>query len=287
MVVLLALGIVLLLPASASATWSLVAVDEGTGEVGVAMAACGSAAVLGDADQVLGPAVLVPGRGVGVVQGVVRPESIAEMEALIGGASPSATAIIESLLAAEDDPDLIEVRQYGLALLNGTDRVASHNGDLTDQISHTVSGTDVVAVGVRTVDQAVVDEALRAFSTARNEGLSLAESLTLGLQSGSSAGGDIDCAQDQTALFAHLAVAHPADGDGRSPSTLLTVTVDADDGQNPVELLVGAYQDGQRGWINAGMRSPTLVPRWLILVVGLAMAAAAVAVIRRGMGFSG
>jgi uncharacterized Ntn-hydrolase superfamily protein len=272
---------------SAGATWSIVAVDDDTGEVGVAMAACGPVAALGEADRTLDPIVLVPGRGAGVLQGTVRPAAIGEMEALLSAPGAVGTAsgadVVAVLLAAEDDPTLVSVRQYGVVLLGDrSDSAGLHLGDDSADAAAGLAADGVTVLGVGLVDRAVAERSLAAYTASRLQGESLASALVSAVEAGSAAGGDADCGS-QTALFAQLAVAHPADEDGRVPSTLLTVTVDEDDGQNPVSLLAEGYQRGDRGWINAGRRSPTLIPRWTVLLVGLALALASVVVIRRGM----
>ena len=131
-------------------------------------------------------------------------------------------------------------------------------------------------------DPAVVSRSLAAFDRATADGLGLEQALVEALSAGSAAGGDRRC-DGQTALFAHLAVADPGDDPFR-PSTLLTITVDEGDGQNPVSLLGEALAEGRSGWVDAGLRDPTGVPRLAVMAVGAALAVAAVLVFRKGMG---
>lgn len=266
----------------ASATWSIVAIDPATGLVGAAMASCVPASVLGDPDETLVPVVLVPGRAAAVAQGTIEPEAPVELrQLLVDGASPEQA--IEELLAEDDQPS---VRQYAV-VVGATDDapggVATHSGDDAEAVVRVVTGDLVSVQGVLLGGPAVADDALAAYEAARAGGATLDRALADALLAGADAGGDRRCEPDQRALFAHLAVAE-ADDEPIRPSLLLTVTVDEEDGQNPVELLDAALEEGRTGWIDAGLRDPAGVPRNLVMVIGAALTVAAVLVLRRGMG---
>jgi uncharacterized Ntn-hydrolase superfamily protein len=305
----LALGLLCTaLAAPGAATWSLVAVDPETGEVGVAMAGCGPVATLGSPDAVLDPIALVPGRGVAVAQAAVDPDRVAQLARLLEetavGASDGADAgarasgvpagsapQLLALITEQSDDALAANRQYALAALAGG--AATYTGGEVgvagpadvgvDAYSGSRSSDRAAALGVLVVDEAVVDDALAAYLAARDEGQPLARGLAQGLLAGSEAGGDPDC-REQTALYAHLAVASPGD-EGSNPTTLLTATVDEDDGQNPVALVVSGLDEGERGWLDAGRRPARRLSRLVVLAVGVAMALAAVVIIRYGMGY--
>jgi len=274
----------------ASATWSIVAVDPETGLVGAAMASCVPASVLGDPGQALVPVVLVPGRAAAVAQGTIDPIAPPQMRAaLVSGAAAEETL---ALLSAEDEQLL--VRQYSVAVIDGdgSEAVATFTGEAVEGpvgslTSSTAgpSGTERVAVtGVLLEDEVAVERAFQAYTEARSEGRSLDRALTDALLAGSEAGGDRRCPGDQTALFAHLAVAEPDDDPAR-PSLLVTVTVDENDGQNPVALLDTFLDEGRLGWIDAGIGDdPVGLSRLLVLAVATLMAVAAFVVLRRGLG---
>lgn len=281
----------------AAATWSLAAVDPDTGEVGVAVAGCGAVSLLGDPGAVLDTVALVPGRGAAVAQGSISPELVDRLEALLadsvvgqdGLAGDRPDEVLAAVTDASEDP-LAANRQYAVAALSGPASVftgaevgqAGLPTVTVDAFSGATSTDRVAVQGVLVAGDDVVGDAVAEFDRARLEGESLARSLARGLRAGSEAGGDLDCGE-QTALYAHLAVAEPGDS-GAEPSVLLTVTVDGEDGQNPVVILSTALDDGDRGWIDAGRRPARTLPRLAILAVGLALAAAAVVVIRYGMG---
>lgn len=262
---------------AASATWSIIAVDPETGLIGGAMASCVPASVLGDPDQALVPLVLVPGQAVAVTQGTIDPTAPQRLRQLLDdGADP--TQAVAVMLEDDDQPT---VRQYSVIDSDGA--VRTFGGDDLESPAVIRTGDGVTAQGVLLRDEAVVDAALSAYQVAISEGRSFDRALADALLAGSQAGGDQRCPEDQTALFAHLAVAEPDDAPDR-PSLVLTVSVDEGDGQNPVVLLDQALDEGRIGWIDAGLREPSGIPRLAVGLVATAMAIAAVLVLRRGMG---
>ncbi len=254
------------------------------------MASCVPASVLGDPGETLVPVVLVPGRAAAVAQATIDPVAPPEMRAaLVSGAGADETL---ALLSADDEQLL--VRQYSVAVNDGdgTEAVATFTGEAVEgavgsRASSTAgpSGAERVAVtGVLLEDEGAIDVAFEAYTAARDDGQSMDVALAQALLAGSEAGGDRRCPEDQTALFAHLAVAEPDDDPSR-PSLLVTVTVDEDDGQNPVALLDSFLDEGRLGWIDAGTGDPPVgLSRLVVLAVATLMAIAAFVVLRRGLG---
>lgn len=136
---LLAFVLSLLLPATASATWSVIAVDMSTGRIVIASATC----VDGKDDFLMGiQAVVVPGKGIAACQAGVDGTHanqnlvFAELEK---GTDPK--RIIEML--AQDTA--FQTRQFGILDLKG--RSAGHsglgNGYVTQDIQGKVPGTEI------------------------------------------------------------------------------------------------------------------------------------------------
>ena len=259
------------------------AVDDETGEVGVALASCVTAGVLGEPDMVLVPAVLVPGRAAGISQGTLDLDAPEAMRNLLEeGVGP--VEVVQALTAPDFD-DQPELRQYGVVAIpepGSPFETASHGGDGLGPDTGSAQGAGVAVQGLFLTDSRVADRALDEFIDVRGDGGDLATALAAGLAAGSAAGGDRRC-DDQTALFAHLAVATP-DDDPLRPAVLLTVTVDEGDGRNPVPMLVEALDEGRRGWIDRGANRAVGIPRVAVLAVGAVLAIAAVTVLRIGMG---
>src|SRR6187397_1053862 len=128
-----------LLPATASATWSVIAVDRSTGRVVIASATC----VDRDDQFLMGvQAVVVPGKGVAACQAAVDGTHTNQMlvfSELQKGTDP--TRIIEML---SEDP-AYQSRQFGILDLQG--RFAGHsgltNGYVSQDIQGRVPGTDI------------------------------------------------------------------------------------------------------------------------------------------------
>lgn len=275
------LTMLLALATPASATWSIVAVEPETGRVGAVMASCVPAGLLGEPDQVLVPLILVPGQAAAVAQGTINPDSPAGLRQLLVDGAGSQEAI-DLLLEVDDQPT---VRQYGIVVLSPDGQsweTATYTGDDAEGARAAVAGSSVTAQGVLLTDEAVVDRSLTAFTTAMEAGESLEQALVNGLMAGSELGGDRRCGE-QTALFAHLAVADPGEDPAR-PAVLLTVTVDEGDGQNPVPMLGDALAEGRRGWVDAGLKDPVGIPRVAVMAVGVVLAIAAFFTIRKGLG---
>lgn len=267
---------------AADATWSIIAVDPETGRVGAAMASCVPSGLLGEPDSALVPVVLLPGQGVAVTQGSINPDSPGGLRQLLSDGVTPSDAIDELL----DIDDLATARQYGVVLLSPSEsgeQATTFTGADTEAIAGGVNTNTVAVQGLLLAERAMLDATLSAYEAAIANSRTLEQALLAGLAAGSALGGDRRCDADQTALFAHLAVAGP-DDDALRPSVLLTVTVDEGDGQNPVPLLVEAYDDGQTGWVDAGLIEPTGIPRVAVGAVGALLAIAAFFTLKKGLG---
>src|SRR6478672_8326641 len=115
-----AVAALLALPATASATWSVIAVDRSTGRVVIASATC-----VNNEDTFLPrvQAVVVPGKGVAACQ------------AAVDGTDQNQMLVFRELQKGTDPKDIIEMlsadpafqtRQFGIVDLQG--RSAGHSG---------------------------------------------------------------------------------------------------------------------------------------------------------------
>lgn len=213
---------VVALPIPAHATWSIVAVDPRTGEVGSAGASC--------TPFVAGIARLVPGRGAVVAQAASNMAAKTKAAELIE-AGRGAKSIIAAITAPGFDPSFAE-QQYGIALIR-TDRraqTAAFTGSTTATArGHHVGATFAVQGNILVSDQ-VIDASVTAMLVASP--IPLAERLMRALEAGSRAGGDRRC-PGRTAQSAFLGVAKPGDSPAH-PSLRIIVGLDDDDARNPV-----------------------------------------------------
>jgi uncharacterized Ntn-hydrolase superfamily protein len=227
----LAFALSCLLPATASATWSIVAVDMATGRIVIASATC----VNNDEMFLRGvQAVLVPGKGVAACQASVDGTHANQMlvfEELKKGTDPA--KIIEMLSA---DPQF-QSRQFGIVDLKG--RSAGHsgltNGYVSQDIQGQVPGTQIFysIQGNILRPGEVVPNAVKAFTA--NTG-ALTDRVMAAMEAASESGGDSRCTcpavepgatppaipcEGRVAYVAYIAMAEKTDkaGETRGDST--------------------------------------------------------------------
>ena len=216
----------LALPATAQATWSVIAVDRSTGRVVIASATC----VNGDDMFLPGvQAVVVPGKGVAACQAAVDRTHQNQMlvyEELKKGTDPA--AIVEML---SKDPAFAS-RQFGIVDLQG--RAAGHSGDRNGKVSENVSG-QVTGTEIFYSIQGnilrpgeVVPNAVKAFVGAKG---AITDRVMAAMEAADAAGGDSRCScpplptdaaapkiacEGKTAHVAYILMAEKTDTSGDS-----------------------------------------------------------------------
>ena len=224
-VVLLLISL-LALPASASATWSVIAVDRSTGRVVIASATC----VDRDDQFLMGvQAVVVPGKGVAACQAGVdntHQNQMLVFRELQKGTEPR--AIIEQLSA---DP-AFQTRQFGIVDLQG--RAAGHsglgNGYVSQDIHGQVPGTEIFysIQGNILRPGTVVPNAVQAFLNAKG---AITDRVMAAMEAADGSGGDSRCTcppwptdgskppipcSEKTAHVAYILMAEKGDTSGDS-----------------------------------------------------------------------
>jgi uncharacterized Ntn-hydrolase superfamily protein len=173
--------------APAAATWSIVGVDQTTGEVGVAIASCVGF------ETALAP-TLVPGKGAAVSQAGLNKESgAAIVKGLENG--DSAEQVIAGLTQPSADEEL-PLRQYGVVTLPSG--AATFTGAEVPAAAGAVknAGQTASVQGAAVETDAVLTESLAAFEATSGD---LGEKLVAALDAGNKAGGDADCVEDANA----------------------------------------------------------------------------------------
>ena len=219
--------------AQAQDTYSIVAVDPQTGEVGSAGASCVDLNQFfpNSPDDFI--AVLHPGLGAINTQAAYNPvnQNLASDRALQGD---SADAIILNLLANDAEFNS-RIRQYGVALLKeGGPDIAAHTGiNCYDEKYHIIGETYSIQGNIL-IDSNVLDSMEAAFL--RTEG-SLSCKLMAALQGANRIGADSRCASNNTSsLFGYLKVAQPDDVFG-DPSFLISLRTSNGDQIEPIDSL--------------------------------------------------
>jgi uncharacterized Ntn-hydrolase superfamily protein len=213
-------------PASAFATWSVIAIDRSTGRIVIASATC----VNGDDMFLPGvQAVVVPGKGVAACQAAVDGTHANQMlvfRELQKGTDPK--AIVEMLSA---DP-AFQSRQFGIVDLQG--RSAGHsgltNGYVAQDVQGRVPGTEIFysIQGNILRPGEVVPNAVNAFVGAAG---AITDRVMAAMEAADAGGGDSRCScpppppdgsaptipcEGKTAHVAYILMAEKTDGSGDS-----------------------------------------------------------------------
>ena len=252
-----ALGMTLYSPSSVASqdrsTYSIIAIDPVTGDVGAAGASCVpiSAASL---------AALVPGQGVSATQAAASSWNQTKVFDLLRQGM-TASEIIRVVTATDFDSE-VGIRQYGAVTLHqGSIQMAGFTGlENNDWAGDRQDAKNAVSVQGNTLEsQAVVSNALAAFSAADIGPVQLSDRLMRALEAASAAGGDRRCNSQsgfqQTAQAAFIMVAKAdqppfATPFGKEPSSsdpslpwLYISLIEAKGGPNPLLELRSRYND--------------------------------------------
>jgi uncharacterized Ntn-hydrolase superfamily protein len=213
-------------------TFSIVAVDSVTGEVGSAGASCVDLFTTGlTDDSFLGK--LIPGVGAINTQAYYTPPNQNNATNRMNlGDTP---AEIIQWLINNDVSAQPEIRQYGIAaLINGSPETAAHTGTSTDDYKNHITGPNYSIQGNILLGQEVLDSMEARFL--REDG-DLACKLMAALQGANMVGADTRCASNGTSsLFAFVKVAQPTDLFG-SPSFMASVRTSNGAGIEPIDTL--------------------------------------------------
>ena len=219
-------------------TFSIVAVDEETGEVGSAGASCVDLSNFpGFATDFLGE--LFP--GIGAINTQAFYSQINQINArnrMNAGDTPQ--EIIDWLIN-NDVNGQPQFRQYGIvALVDGMPESAGHTGTSTDDYKNHVLGPNYAIQGNILLGQEILDSMESRFL---NEEGDLSCKLMAALQGANVVGADTRCAPLGTSsLFAFVKVAQPEDTFG-NPSFVQSVRFSANQGIEPIDSLQNLFDE--------------------------------------------
>lgn len=218
--------------ANSQDTFSIVAVDSITGEVGSAGASCVDLFQVGlPTDDFLGQ--LIPNVGAINTQAYYIPANQENATSRMNlGETPSQ---IINWLVANDVQSQPQFRQYGIAaIVNGTPQTAAHTGSSTDNYKNHIVGPNYSIQGNILLGQEVLDSMEYRFL---NEPGDMACKLMAALQGANMVGADTRCSANGTSsLFAFVKVAQPTDVFGNPSFNLSVRTVD-NSGIEPIDSL--------------------------------------------------
>jgi uncharacterized Ntn-hydrolase superfamily protein len=216
-------------------TFSIVAIDPATGEVGSAGASCISAGIFGLPPDFLG--VLFPGVGAINTQAYYIPanqtNASARMEA---GDTPQE---IIDWLVTNDIQNNPAIRQYGVVrIVNGEGLSAAHTGINTDDWKGHLTGPNYSIQGNILLGPSILEDMETAFLNTTG---TLADKLMAALQGANVVGADTRCINNGTSsLFAFLKVAQPNDP-ANAPSLVLGVDSNFGAGFEPIDSIQTLY----------------------------------------------
>jgi MYXO-CTERM domain-containing protein len=216
----------------AEATYSIVAADTATRQVGGAAASC-----LDGFDILFAIYGSVPGRGVVHAQALPGGGRDRAIELLAEGTAP--VDIIAAITAPAFDGNIARMRQYGVADLEG--RVAAHTGTETYVYAgdrQGMSGSFVYSVQGNTITGETV---LTQMAAAFESGCDLAERLMLALDGGAlGGGGDNRCTPDgipSDSAFIQV------DREGEPAGSYLKLQVPSSSNVNPMPELRALFDE--------------------------------------------
>jgi uncharacterized Ntn-hydrolase superfamily protein len=213
-------------------TFSIVAMDSITGEVGSAGASCVDLTNFpGLPDHFLGE--LFPALGAINSQAwYLQANQINARNRMNAGDTPSE---IIDWLVNNDVNGQPQLRQYGIvAMVNGMPETAAHTGSSTDDYKNHITGPNYSIQGNILLGQQVLDSMESRFLNAEGD---LACKLMAALQGANIVGADSRCANNGTSsLFAFIKVAQPDDSFG-NPSFVQSVRTSDGDGIEPIDTL--------------------------------------------------
>ncbi len=191
---------------NAQHTFSIVAVDPSTGEIGSAGATCLDIDDLNGEEGALVISDIILGIGAINSQAAYNPNTQAQARSLmLAGNSPS-----EILLQLSNNDGNYESRQYGIVdLIEGSARSSAHTGNNNPNIQGHRLGTNFAVQGNTLISQEVLDDMRDGFNNTTG---SLADKLMGAMQGAKRIGADNRCTSNGTSSkSAFLRVATPED----------------------------------------------------------------------------
>ena len=240
---LLLIALALVTSAYAQDTFSIVAADPVTGEIGSAGASC----VTGIGSQGLIDIItdIIPGRGgVNSQAWVCIPNTNLENAITRMAAGDSPSEIITWLLANDScssqnfNP---EYRQYGIVDFDGlgNTRTAGWTGSMADDYKEDRQGANYSVQGNILLNQTVIDNMEDNFN---NTSGTLADKLMAALQGANFAGADSRCLAAGTSSTTAYLLVYKQDDDPDNPYISLNVG-EQPSGVEPINILQGLYDD--------------------------------------------
>jgi uncharacterized Ntn-hydrolase superfamily protein len=218
-------AIILLLGGNALATWSIIIVDPGTGEIGIAGASC--------TKNCYGIGEIIPGKGAIIVQAMSNSRARSKgVQMILTDHSPD--EIIAALMDSYFDP---ERQQYAVVTLKHFKTPMTYTGDSTRVYKGAFTTNGISVQGNTLTNETVLEKILHVVQKAKDHNFPIDEILMLALEAGSQAGGDVRCGE-QRATSAFITVAKTTH---KKPYLNLMIFNQVKGGPNAVSMLRKKY----------------------------------------------
>jgi len=222
-------------------TFSIVAVDSITGEIGSAGATCLDTKILDGEEGALTISDIIPNLGAIHTQAFWDADNQKNAhKRMVAGDSPQ--EIVDWLIANDVD-DYPHVRQYGVVDLNGgKPRAAAYTGKECDAVKSHITGPNYSIQGNILISKEVLTKMEQGFLNTKG---SLADKLMGAMQGAKIKGADVRCLKEGvSSLSAFLRVAQPTDKEASYGKLSLDINIGATpDSVDPIDELQKAYDD--------------------------------------------
>jgi uncharacterized Ntn-hydrolase superfamily protein len=218
----------LLAPGSSWATWSIIIIDQKTGEIGIAGASC--------THNCSGIGKIIPGQGAIIVQAMSNADARRKGAQMIqSGHSPEAI-----ILALQNPAFVPEQQQYAVVMHQYLAQPRTYTGTATSPSGGSLTATGISIQGNTLASPELLAAVMQAVVKAQAQELPMAEILMRALEAGSEAGGDKRCGE-QRATCAFIRMATPTEKLNKS-TMFLEFFGQKLGGMNAVHLLRGKYE---------------------------------------------
>lgn len=242
---------------AAQDTFSIVAVDPTTREVGSAGASCVDLSLTSFAtDHFLGQ--LLP--GVGAINTQAHFDLFNQANATERMRMGDTPQQIIDWLVQNDTGNRPELRQYGVVMLvEASPQTAAHTGIGTDDFKGHITGSDFAIQGNILLSSDVLEGMRSNFISTQGD---LADKLMAALQGAKRVGADTRCfANGTSSLFAYLKVAQPDDS-FQKPSFVVSVRTSDGDRIEPIDSLQKLFNKRRNGTVLHLRTSPPIDPQF-------------------------
>jgi len=229
-------------------TFSILAIDTLTGEIGAAGATCSDGIAGYDGVRIINQ--IIPGKGAVNAQAWICARPNINLDYAIGqiNLNRQAQEVLDSLLnndqcSAQDFN--VDFRQYGIITVDSTksNHLVAFTGTKATDVKDEKIGANYVIIGNNLTSEAVLDSMESRFL--KQEG-TLADKLLAAMHGGKSAGGDSRCTDRGTSSTStFLRVAKP-DDEFLSPSIYINIP-GVPMGVEPIDSLQALYDDSMVG----------------------------------------